>query len=285
MKKFIFCGLEPEYSSWKSSKVAVLPAPYEATVTYRPGTAKGPKAIIKASGQVELYDEELEKETYKIGINTLDEPVLAGFSPEEMVDKIHRLGSEMIDSGKFPVLLGGEHTVSIGMARVLGRKYSDLSIIQFDAHADLRDSYEGSFFNHACTGRRLRELAPVITIGVRNLSREGAEFIDKTAARIVSAEQTIKHPQDCKNIISSLGENIYITIDLDVLDPSIMPAVGTPEPGGLGWYDIISLLSTIASSKKIVGFDVVELAPIPDEVYSDFLAAKLVYRLLGYIFK
>ncbi|MEA3328732.1 MAG: agmatinase [Candidatus Omnitrophota bacterium] len=280
-----FCGLEQNYSSWESSKAVILPAPYEASVTYQPGTAKGPGAIIKASGQVELYDEELEKETYRLGINTLPPPVLKGLSAWEMIDQIHQLGSKIIDSGKFPVLLGGEHTVSIGLARSLAGKYPDLSIVQFDAHADLRDRYHGSSFNHACTGRRLGELAPVIPIGVRNLSRQEAEFIGQSGQKIIFAGQIIKQPSLIKDIISSLGKNIYITIDLDVLDPSIMPAVGTPEPGGLGWYDMLYLLSVLSSSRKIVGFDVVELAPIPDEIYSDFLAAKLIYRLLGYIFK
>ena len=280
-----FCDLEPEYSSWESSKAVILPAAYEASVTYRPGTAKGPEAIIRASGQVELYDEELKKETYRLGINTLAPPDIKGLSPQEMIDRIGRLGSKIIESGKLPVLLGGEHTVSIGLARSLAKKYPDLSIIQFDAHADLRDKYQDSSFNHACAGRRLGELAPVIPVGVRNLSKEEADFIGRSGQKIIFAGQIIKQPRLIEDVISSLGENLYVTIDLDVLDPSIMPAVGTPEPGGLGWYDILYLLSALASKKKIVGFDVVELAPIPDEIYSDFLAAKLIYRLLGYIFK
>jgi agmatinase len=285
MSQLNFYDLEPEYSSWDSSKAVILSAPYEATVTYRSGAAKGPEAIIRASGQVELYDEELKKETYKIGINTLDELELADLCPEEMIEVIYRAGARVIKAEKFPVLLGGEHTVSIGMVRALKERYPDLTVIQFDAHADLRDKYEGSSFNHACTGRRLRELAPVIPMGVRNLSKEGAEFIDKSGIKIIFARQLIEQPQTAKDVISSLGKNIYITLDLDVLDPSVMPAVGTPEPGGLSWYGMLQLFSLIASTKQVVGFDVVELAPIPDEIYSDFLAAKLVYRLLGYIFK
>ena len=280
-----FCDIDEEFSSWEESRVVILSAPYEATTTYRRGTINGPKAIIAASSQVELYDQELGKETYKIGINSLRELKLAGFSPEEMIAGIEGAACRVFDAGKFPVLLGGEHTVSIGMAKAAKKNYPDLAVLQFDAHADLRNSYQGSPFNHACVARRLKELTPVVGIGIRNLSKEGAEFIEQSGMKLCFASEVIKNPGKVKEIIFGLKtNNIYLTIDLDVMDPSIMPAVGTPEPGGLGWYEICDLLSFVASTKKIVGFDAVELNPLGNEVRSDFLAAKLIYRLLGYIF-
>lgn len=281
-----FCDIDQEFSSWEDSKAVILRAPYEATTTYRAGTINGPRAIVEASSQVELYDEELKKETYRIGINNLDELKLEGLSPEGMVAAIETAAGRVFDAGKFPILLGGEHTVSIGMVKAAKKNYSDLVVLQFDAHADLRNTYQGSPFNHACVARRLMELTPVVEIGIRNLSKEGAEFIEQSGMKVFFAPEVLKNPSQIKKAISQLKtDNIYLTIDLDVMDPSIMPAVGTPEPGGLGWYEMCDLVSFAASSKKIVGFDAVELCPLQNEIRSDFLAARLIYRLLGYIFK
>ena len=281
-----FYDIDQEFSSWKDSKAVILRAPYEATTTYRAGTINGPRAIFDASSQVELYDEELKKETYRIGINNPDELKLEGLSPERMVAAVETAAGRVFDAGKFPVLLGGEHSVSIGMVGAAKKSYSDLAVLQFDAHADLRNTYQESRFNHACVARRLVELAPVVGIGIRNLSKEGAEFIEQSGMKVFFAPEVLKNPGRIKKTISQLKtDNIYLTIDLDVMDPSIMPAVGTPEPGGLGWYEMCDLLSFAASSKKIVGFDVVELCPLQNEIRSDFLAARLIYRLLGYIFK
>ena len=281
-----FCDIDQEFSSWKDSKAVILRAPYEATTTYRSGTINGPRAIVEASSQVELYDEELKKETYRIGVNNPDELKLKGLSPEGMVAAVEAAASRVFDAGKFPILLGGEHTVSIGMVGAAKKSHSDLVVLQFDAHADLRNTYQESRFNHACVARRLMELTPVVGIGIRNLSKEGAEFIEQSGMKVFFAPEVLKNPGQIKKTISQLKtDNIYLTIDLDVMDPSVMPAVGTPEPGGLGWYEMCDLLSFAASSKKIVGFDVVELCPSQNEIRSDFLAARLIYRLLGYIFK
>lgn len=286
-----FGGIDQDYASWDASKVGILPVPYDLTTSYRSGTDNGPKAIIEASTQLELYDEELKMETYRIGITTMDELKVRDLPPEEMVKSVYEAGLHLVKAGKFPVVLGGEHTVTIGMVKALMERYQDLSIVQFDAHADLRDEYEDRKLSHACVGRRLSELGQLLQLGVRSLSQEEAEIIPRTTVKTINAADIIRGltPEEGSDpvisLIPTLSDRTYITIDLDVLDPSIMPSVGTPVPGGLGWYEMLDLLKYLSSVKEIVGFDVVELSPISNNISPDFLAAKLVYRLIGYIFQ
>ena len=286
MKNYI--SLEEEYSSLKKSKVVVMQVPYDKTATYIKGTVNGPQAIIDASRKMELFDEELNQETYKIGIHTMDPLPVQDLAPEAMVDKVYASTMELLKANKFPVILGGEHSLSIGSVKAFKEVYPDLSVLHLDAHYDMRDEYFGSKFNHGCVARRISEICPIVQTGTRSLSREEKDFLatqaGSTSVKTVSVYDILEMPL-WKDVIShGLSEHVYVSIDLDVFDPSLMPAVGTPEPGGIGWYETLDLLREVAKDKKIVGFDVVELCPIKGQVSSDFLAAKLVYRLLGYVF-
>jgi agmatinase len=282
-----FCGLEEEYANFKKSKVVILQIPYEKTTTYKTGTKDGPAAIIEASLSMELFDDELNQETYKIGICTTNGLPLADIPPEAMVEAVKASVAELLKGGKFPVILGGEHSVSVGAVKAFREAYENLSVLQLDAHYDLRDSYRGSKYNHGCAARRISEICPLVQAGTRSMSKEEKDFLlTQTNGRIksVSVYDILDMPLWKDTVLNSLTENVYVTIDLDVFDPAIVPAVGTPEPGGIGWYETLDLLKEIAKDRKVVGFDVVELCPIKDQPASDFLAAKLVYRLLGYIF-
>ena len=282
-----FLGMEEEYSSYKKSKAVILPIPYDKTTTYIKGTKSGPAAIIDASRYMERFDDELNQETFKIGIHTAESLDVDKLSSEEMVEKVYGSVSELLKANKFPVSLGGEHSVSIGAARAFKEAYPNLSVLQLDAHYDLRDEYFGSKLNHGCVARRILEICPIVQVGTRSLSKEEKDFLSAQAngkVKSISVYDILDSPRWKDMVSDSLTENVYITIDLDVFDPSLMPAVGTPEPGGIGWYETLDLLKDIAKDKKVVGFDVVELCPIKDQVASDFLAAKLIYRLLGYVF-
>ena len=282
-----YIALEEEYSSLKKSKVVVMQVPYDKTATYIKGTVNGPQAIIDASKKMELFDEELNQETYKIGIHTMDPLPVQDLPPEAMVEKVYGSTLELLKAGKFPVILGGEHSLSIGSVRAFKEVYPNLSVLHLDAHYDMRDEYFGSKFNHGCVARRISEMCPIVQTGTRSLSKEEKDFLATQAngrVKTVNVYDILEMPL-WKDIISNgLSEHVYVSIDLDVFDPSLMPAVGTPEPGGIGWYETLDLLRDVSKDKKIVGFDVVELCPIAGQVASDFLAAKLVYRLLGYVF-
>ena len=283
-----FGGIAEEYSNFKKAKVVILPVPYEMTTTYKKGTKDGPQAIIDASAYMELFDDELNQETYKIGIHTSSALDIANVEPNAMPDKVHLATSELLKSGKFPVILGGEHSISAGVVKAFKEVYQNISVLQLDAHYDLRDEYHGSKFNHGCVGRRISEICPLVQVGTRSLSKEEKDFLSSPQSngrvKTVSAYDILETPLWKDVISNSLTENVYITIDMDVFDPSLVPAVGTPEPGGIGWYETLDLLREITREKRIVGFDVVELCPIKDQISSDFLAAKLIYRILGYIF-
>jgi agmatinase len=282
-----YIALEDEYSSLKKSKVVVMQVPYDKTATYIKGAVNGPGAIIDASRKMELFDEELNQETYKIGIHTMDPLPVQDLAPEAMVEKVYGSTMELLKANKFPVILGGEHSLSIGSVKAFKEVYPDLSVLHLDAHYDMRDEYFGSKFNHGCVARRISEICPIVQTGTRSLSKEEKDFLAAQAngrVKTVNVYDILEMPL-WKDVISrGLSEHVYVSIDLDVFDPSLMPAVGTPEPGGIGWYETLDLLREVSKDKKIVGFDVVELCPIKGQVSSDFLAAKLVYRLLGYIF-
>jgi len=278
-----FAGLPPRYSDYKSSRVTVLPVPYDSTTEWHSGTRNGSKSIIEASYYLEWYDIEMGRELYDMGINTLPnlEPVLD--SPEAMAGRVCSAVESLLDEGKFIVMLGGEHSISYGSIKAYNQKFSNFSVLQLDAHTDLRDQYLGTKYGHGCVMRRVLEICPVTQVGIRSMSSEEHEFIKAGGFTPFIMEQGIDSLSH-SDIISSLSENVYITIDLDVLDPSIMAAVGTPEPGGMGWSGILSLLREVAGKRKIVGFDLVELCPDQGPASCSFTAAKLAYKLIGYSF-
>jgi agmatinase len=282
-----FIALTDEYASYKKSKVAIMQVPYDKTTTYIHGTSKGPSAIIDASRYMELYDDELNQETFRIGIYTAEPLDVAKLSSEEMVEKVCVSTAELLKAGKFPVILGGEHSVSIGAVKAFKEVYPNISVLHLDAHYDLRDEYFGSKLNHGCIARRISEICPVVQVGTRSMSKEEKDFLASQPngkVKSISVYDILDTPMWKDKTTNALSENVYVTIDLDVFDPAIVPAVGTPEPGGIGWYETLDLLRDVSKDKKIVGFDVVELCPIEGQITSDFLAAKLIYRLLGYIF-
>ncbi|MFH1791193.1 MAG: agmatinase [Candidatus Omnitrophota bacterium] len=277
--------LKPEYTAFKKARIVVLQCPYEETASYKKGTVRGPEAVIKASEYMEVYDEELKQETYKAGIHTMPPLALGGLAPEQMVRKVAQEVRGIITEQKIPVIIGGEHSVSIGAVQAAGKFFKDLSVLHLDAHHDLRDEYEGSKFNHACAARRFLETAPVTQAVTRSLSKEEQDFIGTRpeGLKIFSAYDIIETAIWKENVAASLTDNVYVSLDMDAMDPSVMPSVGTPEPGGIGWYELLDLLKIVAKTKKIIGFDVVELMPIDGFVAPDFLTAKLIYRLMGYI--
>lgn len=288
MKNFLNIPLQ--HSDFENSKAVVIPFPFEKSTTFGKGTKFGPKAIISASSQVELFDEELERETYKeIGISTLHQ-VLPGKAKAKLFDPLEKKVGEVISKGKFPVILGGEHTISIGGVSGVAKKYEIFSVLHFDAHADLRDSYEGNKLSHASAMRRVLEIKNVknlVSVGIRNISNEKSEgsefdFYKKNQNRIKIFWAKDKENWNSDELLEALDENVYLTFDVDALDPSIMPSTGTPEPGGLGWYEALKIIRKVASQKKIIGADIVELCPIPGLVAPDFLVAKLIYKIINY---
>lgn len=264
------------------SKIVILPVPYDGTSTWIKGADKGPKAIIEASDVLELYDIETDSEVYKQNI-FITQPVMEKGTPEKMVKKVKTAVAGLLKDDKFVVTLGGEHSVSIGAIQAHKEKYSDLSVLQLDAHTDLRQEYHGSKYNHACVMARAKEFCPIVQIGIRSMDIMEKPFTDK--ARVFFAENIYNKTEWQNLAINKLTDKIYITIDLDVFDPSILPSTGTPEPGGLGWYQVLEFLKKVSQKKQIVGFDVVELCPNKNEKSSDLLAAKLVYKLLSYIYQ
>ena len=276
-----------EYAGLKKSKVCIIQAPYEGTLTYLKGAAKGPAAIIDASLNMELFDEELQTETYKIGIHTIPPLEFApDETPENAIAKIKDITTEIFQLNKFPVLLGGEHTVTIGAVQAARANFNNLSVLHLDAHGDLRDEYSGSKYNHACVARRIQEFCPLVAAGIRSISKEEKDFLSSASqnVQLMTVYDILEKHDWKKETVRLLSDTVYVSIDLDTLDPSIMSSVGTPEPGGFGWYEFIDFLKIIAREKNIVGFDVVELSPHEGYVNPNFLAAKLIYRLLGYIF-
>lgn len=281
---FNFGGLAEEQSASDTSSTIIVPVPYDGTTSYRSGARDGPLAIINASRFLELYDEETSQDVSKHGIATLGEVEPNASSPEAMIDTVYHACLPFFQQGKKVVVLGGEHTVSLGGIKAAKGFQESFSILQFDAHADLRDSYHNTPFSHACVMRRAMEYNPIEQVGIRSLSEEEAAFIRRESLKPFYAEYTLDNRETVlEELVKRLLPKIYLTIDLDVLDPSIMPSVGTPEPGGLGWYDLLFFLRHLAKEKDIIGFDVVELAPQSGNIAPDFLAAKLVYKLLNYI--
>ena len=296
-----FLALPEEQSRLDDSRVVVLPVPYDSTTSFKTGAKDGPKAIIEASYNLEDYDPELERDVAQVGIYTAPglEPHMEG--PRFMVERVRDAVAPFLRQGKIVALLGGEHSVSTGHVQALVEYYPDLSVLYLDAHADLRDKYMGTGWGHASVARRISELCHVVQVGVRSLCMEEREFA------MTSGVNTLQWPSsgwtgtpqvftdggslrsshlaghlDASGIIGRLGKNVHVSVDLDVLDPAIMSAVGTPEPGGLDWHQITSLLRAVAQERRIVGFDVTELSPGLGPPACSYTAAKLVYKLVAY---
>lgn len=279
-----FAELEDEISNYETSKVVILPIPYEKTTTYIKGTSKGPQAILEASRNMELYDEELDKDISEVGICTLD-PLIIDKEPEEMINDVSENVKKLLDGNKFPVIIGGEHSITPGIVKVISNKFTDLSILQLDAHTDLREEYGGTKFSHACAMKRCLDICKnIVQAGVRSLCSEEAAFIKKNKLKIFWAKDVFDNDGWFDEAISRLSENVYITLDLDVFDPSILPSTGTPEPGGLRYYHVLKFLKKVFEEKNVVGFDIVELCPNEKDISPDFMAAKVLYKMIGYKF-
>jgi agmatinase len=275
-----FGGLEDEFAALERAHAVVLPVPYDFSTTYQSGTRWGPRAILSASQNMELWDEELGP-TYRTGIHTLPEVEPTAEGPDAMADRVEQATSWILDQGKLPVVLGGEHSITAGTVRAALRKFPKLSVLQLDAHADMRDRYLDSKYSHACVMRRVREIAPAASVGIRSFSEEEAQQLRMRPVPMWSPRQFRALQGDWTPILAALSDEVFVTFDLDALDPGILPGTGTPEPGGLDWYEAVDLLARVASKKRIIGFDVVELSPIAGQVASDFLAARLTYRMIG----
>jgi agmatinase len=276
-----FGGLHAGYSKYRTSAVTILPVPFDRTSSWMKGSAKGPRAIISASKNMELYDIETGSEVYRNGIHTAGE-IKAGTS-EKMIDNVRAGVMRYLRDEKFVVVLGGEHTVSLGSIMAHHEHFKHLSILHLDAHSDMRDSYEGNSYSHACVMARVKDFNDhIISVGVRSMA--SSELKNINTENIVYAPETRGSKDWIRKVCGKLHRNVYITIDVDVFDPSVMPSTGTPEPGGLGWYDVLDLCEAVSKRKNIVGFDVVELCPSKNPA-PDFLAAKLIYKLLSFKFR
>lgn len=282
-----FGGIPEENSSYENSRAVIFPIPLERTTTYEHGTRNGPAAIIAASRNMETWDEELGVETYaRIGIATLPAIDTAGGTLEEVLEDIRKTERALLSDGKFPIALGGEHSLTPPLVAAAVEKFPDLTVLQIDAHADLREAYQGNPASHASAMRRVVEMCPAVQVAIRSLSIEEAEAIPRLRTKIYWARDIAPAPLEkwIPRVIADLSPHVYVTADLDGFDPAYMPATGTPEPGGLDWYQVTTLIREVAKARKIVAADVVELLPQHGDHASDFLAAKLVYKILGYVF-
>jgi agmatinase len=278
----VFGGALPTRSSFDDATVVILPVPVDRTTSYVGGTRNGPHEILQASSHMELWDEEMRADVHGIGLFTLPEMELPFGEMEAVIDEIERVAYEVIGRDKFLVTLGGEHSITPPLVSAAARKYPGMSLLQIDAHADMRDSYMGTVHNHACAMRRSLHYARLTQVGIRSLSTEEAEILPKLNTTVFYDVSMRNDPDWIDKVVETLAADVYISIDVDGMDPAIMPATGTPEPGGLSWIEITSLLRAVAERRRIVSADVVELAPIPGIVAPSFLCAKLIYKLLTY---
>lgn len=279
-----FGGSTPTTTDFEHARVVILPIPLDRTTSYVPGTRYGPHEILVASSHMELWDEETATDVHSIGIYTLPEMDFPFASMDGVVVEIERVTSELLKRDKFPFVLGGEHSITGPVVAAMAKKYPGLSVLQIDAHADLRQSYMGTPHNHACAMRRVLDHARATQVGIRSVSPEEAAAVPGLPTTIFYDWNMRKDPDWIQRVVDSLGDPVYITIDCDGFDPAIMPATGTPEPGGLSWYEGLTLLRRVIESRTIVGCDLVELAPMPGNVAPTFLCAKLVYKILSYRF-
>jgi N1-aminopropylagmatine ureohydrolase len=277
---------EEEFSSFDAARILIWPVSYEGTVSYGGGTGRGAMAIIEASRNMELYDEETDAETYKLGIHTVDESPSVD-PPERMMNSLYDRAKELVASGKFVTMIGGEHSVSAPVIRAHAEKYSDISVLQIDAHADLRDTYDGTPHSHASImARVVKDMRiPSVQVGIRSISVDEARVVDQLPTRIFWAKDIVGRSDWWDDAVEGLTENVYLTIDIDGLDPSLVAATGTPEPGGLGWYETIGLTRTLARKRHVVGMDLTEYSYVEGQNASAFLCAKLIYKTLGFVFE
>ena len=278
-----FLGLDSEFGDYKKSRFVVLPIPYERTTSFGTGTEFGPKKIINASHYVELYDEETDSTPAESGVSTLDSlPDLD--DPAEMDGLIAGTVSKIFNDAKIPIILGGEHSISYGAVKSAKKTYPNLTVLHFDAHLDLRETYEGTIHSHACVMSRISHIAPVVSVGIRSLSWEESVIAKKMKEenRLFYASEILDSDKS-DEILSSLTNDVYISFDVDSFDPSIMPSTGTPEPGGLNWYVVLNILRKVAEKRNIIGVDIVELSPIDTLNHPEFTCAKLVYKIISFI--
>jgi len=277
-----YAGIPQKYAALETSKIVLIPVPYDGTSTWQKGADKGPEAFLHASENMELYDIETETEVYKQGIY-LSEPITENTSPEAMVKAVHEKTKDYILRNKFVTAFGGEHSISIGTIRAFNECFDNLTVLHIDAHADLRKEYEGSTCNHACAVYEASQTTNLVQVGIRSMDVAETTVMDREKTWFAHEMATDEYWMD--NVIEALGENVFITFDLDAFDPSILPSTGTPEPGGLFFYETLEFLKQVFAERNVVGFDIVELCPNPAEKSSDFLAAKLYYKMLSYKFQ
>ncbi len=273
-----FLDMDEEFYQLEDAYYVLLPVPYDGTSTFVKGADKGPQAILDASDSLELYDVQYGMEACNAGIHT-DHCDYDFTSPDTMVESVYQRVSHFLKLSKFPVVLGGEHSVSVGAIRAASEKYKDLTVLQIDAHADLREEYHNSIYNHACVMRRAQDYARVVQVGIRNVCTE--EMHNLVSENVFYADEIFDNDRWMDKAVNRLTKNVYVTFDLDGLDPSILPATGTPLPGGLQWYPTLKFLDKVFQKRQVVGFDVVELCPQPDSKVSDVLAATLVYKMIN----
>ncbi|PYQ11487.1 MAG: agmatinase [Acidobacteria bacterium] len=278
-----FLGIGPPHSELETARAVILPIPYDRTTTYGKGAARGPAALISASCSLELYDEELAVETFTLGVHTA--PPVSGNEdpPERMVKAVEAAAGKYLDMGKLVVTVGGEHSITFGAVAAYHRLHPELTVVQLDAHGDMRDEYEGSKHNHACVMRRIRDMKiRTVGIGIRSLCLEEVDYLTRHPSILISGRRVEEGREWFEEALREVGEKVYVTVDVDYFDPALVPGTGTPEPGGGDWYTTLAFLRALSRRSRIVGFDIMELAPIPGQPASDFLAAKLLYRMLGY---
>lgn len=282
MNNKTYAGIPQENAALETSKIVLIPVPYDGTSTWQKGADKGPEAFLNASENMELYDIETQTEVYKQGVY-LAPAITENSSPEAMVEKVHKTTKEFILRNKFVTLFGGEHSISIGSIRAFNECFDNLTVLQLDAHADLRKEYEGSKCNHACALYEASQTTNLLQVGIRSMDVAETTVLDEEKTWF--AHHMVNDEYWMDNVIEAMTDNVFITIDLDAFDPSIMPSTGTPEPGGLLWYETLEFLKQVFAEKNVVGFDIVELCPRTEEKSSDFLAAKLYYKMLSYKFQ
>ena len=280
MNKKNYAGIPDKYARLDDAKVVLIPVPYDGTSTWGKGADKGPDAFLEASENMELFDIETRTEVYKKGVY-LAPPVTEDASPEKMVEAVHKTVKNYIKQDKFVTIFGGEHSISIGTIRAFNESFEDLTVVQIDAHADLRPEYEGTTCNHACAVHEASKKTNLIQVGIRSMDVSELDHMDEN--QVYWAHDLYEDWMD--DAIGQMTPNVFITIDLDAFDPSILPSTGTPEPGGMFWYETLEFLKLMFKKKNVVGFDIVELNPNKNERSSDFLAAKLYYKMLSYKFK
>ena len=274
-----YAGIPEAYATSEKSKIVLIPVPYDGTSSWKKGADKGPEAFLDASENMELYDIETDSEVYKQGIY-LSQPVTENSSPEAMVEAVTEKAKSYLNRNKFVTLFGGEHSISIGAIRAFSRHYENLTVVQIDAHADLRESYEGSKCNHACALYEANQTTNLIQVGIRSMDQSEKSVMNYD--NVFFAHEIESDDYWIEQAVERMTDTVYITIDLDGFDPSLFPATGTPEPGGLFWYETLRFLREVFKEKNVVGFDLVELCPSPALYASDFLAAKLYYKILSY---